>query len=303
MDFYGMTGEKLGTIGQVEGKSPRQGNLPQWKKDFLEKPSVSIRKGIAWGFSSPYEDTSTLVLTSPKSDFVDIRFPVQPDPSKPLASDPAFWAFSGSATTTFDPDTSEITMPYSAHCVWKHDIDSKGPGTTDEGDMFLLPNGDCMEIGMMENHKTRKVEMYKEYWSSPASELGSGGLRKTPCVVAKTRELVDQGRAPQTGSGVIIRVGDYCQGIVQQSRQDGTPGVLVERWTKCLVEKNPALSDQSDVSETTAAEWLKDWRSNTSPDDQVEVAIPCMWACGDNRKVGDEIVVHAITWRITEVVL
>ena len=49
MQMYGMSGEKLGPIGpkaDVEAKSS------SWKEDFLSKPSVSIRKGIAW--VSPY---------------------------------------------------------------------------------------------------------------------------------------------------------------------------------------------------------------------------------------------------------
>lgn len=42
-----MTGEKLGTIGQVEGKGQME-HVPRWKKEFLAKPSISVRKGIAW---------------------------------------------------------------------------------------------------------------------------------------------------------------------------------------------------------------------------------------------------------------
>lgn len=46
MQMYGMSGERLGTIGQEpEGLSWK---LPAWKQDFLAKPSVSIRRGIAW---------------------------------------------------------------------------------------------------------------------------------------------------------------------------------------------------------------------------------------------------------------
>ena len=41
-----MTGERLGVIGTKESDS--EGDFPQWKKDFLSKPSVSVRKGIAW---------------------------------------------------------------------------------------------------------------------------------------------------------------------------------------------------------------------------------------------------------------
>lgn len=46
MEIYGMTGERLGAIGQARGK--KQKEIPEWKKNFLQKPSLSIRKGIAW---------------------------------------------------------------------------------------------------------------------------------------------------------------------------------------------------------------------------------------------------------------
>jgi hypothetical protein len=48
MEIYGMTGERLGEIGIRYQKSLQEQDLPQWKKDFMSKPSVSIRDGIAW---------------------------------------------------------------------------------------------------------------------------------------------------------------------------------------------------------------------------------------------------------------
>lgn len=42
MEMRGMMGERLGVIGQASDQ------LPQWKQDFLSKPSASVRKGIAW---------------------------------------------------------------------------------------------------------------------------------------------------------------------------------------------------------------------------------------------------------------
>ena len=48
MEFYGMTGEKLGVIGQIDATTSKFDDLPQWKKDLLQKPSISVRKGIAW---------------------------------------------------------------------------------------------------------------------------------------------------------------------------------------------------------------------------------------------------------------
>lgn len=195
-----------------------------------------------------------------------------------------------------------MAMPYSAHCHWVHEIDSKGPQPADEGDMFLLPNGDCMEVGIMLDPKTRTAGFYKEYWSSPDVEPGSGGLRKRPCVVAKT-VLPGKVQGPFVDrSGVIIRVGNYCQGIVQHAQKDERKyAVSVERWVQRPVERNPALA-ASDSAEVGEVEWLKDWRSNTPGAEGTEVSLPCMWVCGENRKIGEEVVVHSVTWRIVEVV-
>ncbi|KAL2417571.1 hypothetical protein ABEF95_012256 [Exophiala dermatitidis] len=363
MEFYGMTGEKLGTIGQVDkGKKDTNADadavhdddLPQWKRDFLQKPSISTRRGIAWGYSPPYEDTDTIVLTSPKAVFVDIRLPLRSaptDPLEPLASDPAFWAFSGTASSTFydrDAETEtetgyqkgsvdsaapapslSVAMPYTAHAVFRHEIDSKGPGISDEGDMFLLPNGDCVEVGMMHNPRTNRVEMYKEYWTAPspaaaAQDQGQGQLPRTPCVVAKTLDLRGRGAAAEhvengkggeigeiktesgapVGAGVVIRVGDYCQGIVQRGQQT----VLVERWQKTQVQGQISNSRGSnggvpvggdgDRGDGVAAEWTKDRRSNTPNED---ISMPCQWLCADTRELGDQIVIHGVTWSVVEV--
>jgi len=193
-------------------------------------------------------------------------------------------------------------MPYSAHCVWTHEIDSKEPGVGDEGDMFLLLNGDCMEVGMMENPKTGKVEMYKEYWAGRDVELGSesGEVKKRPCIVAKTALLDRFQGMLRDGSGVVIRVGDYCLGIVQHG---GEEGVFVERWVRMPVPRNPALPGSLEGKESSAGEWLKDWRSNTSEGEEGDVLMPCMWICGGDRKLGDEIVLKGVTWRVVEVVL
>lgn len=43
-----MTGEKLGTIGQVGDGDSKLSSLPRWKKELLGKQSILIRKGIAW---------------------------------------------------------------------------------------------------------------------------------------------------------------------------------------------------------------------------------------------------------------
>lgn len=196
-----------------------------------------------------------------------------------------------------------MAMPYSAHCVWVHEIDSKGRQPADEGDMFLLPNGDCMEVGVMRDATNKSVEIYKEYWTGPDVVPGSGGLRKSPCVVARTvlppTEVQD--RALDV-SGVLIRVGDYCQGILRHvQKEKGKYEVWVERWVKRSPEPNPALP-AGEYPEGPETEWVKDERSNTPSGEEAEAFIPCMWACTENRKLGEEIVDGGVTWRVTEIV-
>ncbi|OAL39354.1 hypothetical protein AYO20_01224 [Fonsecaea nubica] len=294
MEIFGMLGERLGTIGKVE-KKVEEAVLPRWKKDFLQKPSISVRKGIAWGYTPPYEDTDTLVLTSTQSSFIDIRFPVKRQLSRPITSDPSFWAFSGTSHTTFSPFEGEtVSMPYSAHSLWKHDVDSKGLGIVDEGDLFLLPNGDCMEVGMMQNPRTGNVEMYKEYWTGPPAGVSSAGAEPGCCVVAKTH-VSSNDQKGQDAAGIVIRVGNYCQGIMrqgtgEQGQSEEGNAVLVERWTRSGAETERDAHD--------ASSWVQDWRSNTPCDSGF--FMPCMWVCDRSRKLEDEIVVKGITWRIVE---
>jgi len=265
-------------------------------------------------YEAPYEDTDTLVLTSPGSVFVDVRFPIKRELGKPIESDPAFWAFSGITTTTFIEGES-VSMPYSAHCIWKHNVDSHGPGGGDEGDMFLLPNGDSMEVGMMENPASSKVEMYKEYWTGPPVSKSSndiGKVRLAPCIVAKRVEPGDHEAhkpdVPNESGGTIIRIGNYCQGVMHQPPA-GTENasidarlVLVERWTKAIREdQSSSVTSAAVATNSEAADWVQDWRSNTPSD--TGVSMPCMWVCDNDRKLGDEIVVKDITWRIVEAVL
>lgn len=223
----------------------------------LSNPSISVRKGIAWGFSEAQEDTSTLVLTSPKAYYVDIRFSLEGDPT----SGSAFWAFAGTCEHTVSK-----SLPCTSHGKWAHPIDSQNSDAADEGDMFLLQNGDNVEVGIMQNSKTGNQEMYKEYWTSPYSNLA-------PCVVIKTLG---------TWEGIIIRIGDHCQGILQEN---ALRRLYLERWVRSDDEDNGT--------------WLKDWRSNTGAD-ELDVILPCMWAATGRRIVGETIETQGRTWEVIE---
>jgi hypothetical protein len=253
-------------------------------------------------------------LTSAKSTFIDIRFPKKRAFGRPIAEDPSFWAFSGKSTLEFitSDDPTVPVLPYSAHGAWGRDIDSKGGDVVDEGDIFMLPNGDCIEVGMMENPATHKVEMYKEYWSvpSPASPSRTETeLSRFPCIVA--RELSSDQRAGvgavPKGSGAVIRIGDFCQGVMRQqpvsetgASSDGN-AVWVERWVRNQVAPqhspgvNEVVKQHSDDDS-----WTQDWRSNTPSDS--DPYMPCIWVCAPDRKLGDEVVLNSAVWRVVEAV-
>lgn len=229
------------------------------------------------GYQKPYEDADVLVLTAPSTKFVDIRLPlIENTEKKPsLSNHSAFWAFTGTATTTFLENTAGLIMPYSAHCVWKHDVDSHGPGGGDEGDMFLLPNGGSIEVGSMENPETGRNEMYKEYWTEPPVPTDANSITKLPCVVAETvpsQQCTRRGR--------IIRVGDYIQ-AVGEGQDDAPERVMVDRWVRTY--------------ENEHYKWNRDSRCHGSE-------LPISWVCEDSLVVGDEIRQNVVRWSIVEVV-
>jgi hypothetical protein len=49
MQIFGVTGESLGTIGvREEPKKTEPEPEPEWKRMLDARPSVSVRRGIAW---------------------------------------------------------------------------------------------------------------------------------------------------------------------------------------------------------------------------------------------------------------
>lgn len=282
-----MTGERLGNIGRAPDPGPE--TLPQWKMELLSKPNVSERRGIAQGFDAAYEDTSTLVLTSAGSRYIDIRFALGEDPT----GGASYWAFAGRSEVTFPGEGRKgerrgtgwrgsgeiVEIPCMAHCVWNHEIDSKGLRSSDEGDMYLLGNGQVIEVGISTDGPSGKMEMYKEYWTSV--ETGEDAS----CVVARTEQPIGQ----EKGVGMVIKVGGHCQAIFQRqslsAEEDGRAGeVHVERWYK---------SEMSGL-------WTKDWRSSTGSDESEDVLMPSKWVCEQGRKIGDVVELLGRKWQVVE---
>lgn len=239
------------------------------------------------GFNPPYEDTDTLVLTGPSGKFVDVRFPKDVSSPDQLSFHPSFWAFSGRSETTFhDASTQKhaIDMPYTAHCRFLHDIDSRGPGFVDEGDVFLLMNGDCMESGMMLNPQSNQVELYKEIWVDPrSSAIGTSAVSPPGqmCIVAETTKS-------SSARGIAFRMLDYFQGILQMESQGE---VLVERQTR---QKGPSAPvKRADEAMSNAPDlWTRDHRSTAD--------LPAAWLSASVRKMGDTINHRGVEWTVTE---
>lgn len=261
---------------------------------MLSKPSISIRRGIAWGYEAAEEPIDRLVLTARSSKFVDVRFPKQWDDHLSLQPNPLFRAFTGTIETSFLGEGKShgldfVEMPYTAHRVRKHEIDTRPTEVTDEADIFLLPQGDHMEIGAMENPITKRVEPYKAYWTGAPAVNGETEAKKIPCVVA---ELAESTRGPRRGR--IIRIGDYCQAIEECPGPAGA-NVIVARYTR------EASSEDGDDDE----EWIEDERNRLTSirnDDEAIFAqlMPALWVCEDERKLGDRLQNGPDTWDIVE---
>jgi hypothetical protein len=240
-----------------------------WAQRLLARPLVEIRRGLSLDFLPAREPSSVLALTAPSGKFVDIRFDLFPAPS--TSSIPrketsfAGYATAGICTPSLYSGTAgeNACPPYESviHVRWKHVLDSSHRFNEDGADMILLGNGDVMEYGAVEIEG--KMRMFREYWVGPGPEK-----RQSPCVVMETKkgdEMV----------GMVVRIGDYCQGIYQDREKCV---FWLERWEK-------------------EGEWVRDARSNTGGED----AFPCEWVNEGVRRLGEMVTIGGREWEVTEV--
>ncbi|KAK9780675.1 hypothetical protein SCAR479_01861 [Seiridium cardinale] len=245
-----------------------------WARELLKRPLVEIRRGISLGYDPPHENQSVLALTAPSGKFVDIRFDVASYQGSYI--EPYRKAFHGVANgglcvPRILPGTDSCA-PYECviHVRWQHSIDSAGSFSTEGADMYLLSNGDVMEVGTVE--LKGKVHMFKEYWIKPRAEA-----RQLPCIVVET-----EGRQHEDEvQGMVIRIGDFCQGILQD--KNGCQ-ISLERWELA----------------STDAGWRKDTRSNTGPANAAAI-MPSRWIIEADRKVGESVIINGRKWEVAEV--
>lgn len=245
-----------------------------WAKKLLKRPLVEIRRGLSLGYNPPKEESSVLALTAPSGKYVDIRFKKsaygQP-PSKPYEEQFAGFAAAGISTARILPGT-ESCLPYECaiNVEWAPILNFDGDLTPASADMYLLANGDVMEVGTVE--RNGKTHMFKEYWIGPKPEA-----KQLPCVVVEAKG----GESGSALVGMVVRIGDFCQGIFEDSDKQV---FLLERWEV----------DGHD------GKWTRDTRSNTGAVEEATV-LPCKWVVEGARKRGDNITIDGRKWEVTEV--
>lgn len=249
--------------------APELAKLSPWARTLLKRPLVEIRRGLSWGYDAPSEKFSVIVLTAPSGRYVDIRFRLSPEgPYNGIKPSDLFsgYATAGLSTATM-PVGTETCPAYecTTHVQWEHPIDSARGFGTDSADMYLLANGDVMEIGTM--LVDGKLRMFKEYWLE--AKLSSDD----PSFVVIETET------SSTGKGLVIKVDNYCQGILQTESE-----FWVERWQ---------LQDDG--------QWVKDPQSNTASTSGHEgLKLPCQWAIAGTKKLGNSTTVNDREWRVVE---
>ncbi len=179
------------------------------------------------------------MLTSRAKNYVDVRVynsnndALPTDPNDAEAIKQLEWAFAGqSKSTPAEFDGRELRKP--AHTIWSHWIDSKTlEEVKDEGDMYPQDDGTVLEKGAMAHPGTGLITNYEEVWLDLEPAV-TGDDKSRVCYVLKLDEPSNQTR------GMVIRIGDYVEGIIRARSQ-----ITVVRWQW---ERRNVLSPDSALS-------------------------------------------------------
>ncbi|CAF9932579.1 hypothetical protein IMSHALPRED_008927 [Imshaugia aleurites] len=182
-------------------------------------PTISERKHYRLVPGEPEESTSTIVLTSKDSYFVDVRIlrkKLEEEKSQDINTASCLeWAFAGKSHSTFSKDSS---MQLS-RTVWDHWIDSRTNNPdSDEGDMWVQPNGNILEKGKNCDPVTGEETEYEELWHDLQVEaFGKKNNRQS---------LVMRADEPARNiKGMAIKIGGWCEGILKVEDE-----LTIERW-------------------------------------------------------------------------
>ena len=196
-------------------------------------------------------------------------------------TEPPFYACAGTSTFTFS-DSEGSRNNYIAHSEWNTIASSTNENDLGRGDYYLLHGGDFLKISQTTDLRTGQKITCQELWTPIPmcqNQMGKNTSFRPYLLVAS----IKSGKV----KGLIIRLGDYCQGV---AHLDGF-GFHVERW------KRVADSEGSQ-------EWVKDHQSTTWVHQEENICLPGEWLCRDERRIGHGIItlpssVHT-TWYIVE---
>lgn len=150
-----------------------------------------------------------------------------------------------------------------SHTVWDHWIDSRTNNPdSDEGDMWVQPNGDILEKGKNSAATTGEETEYEELWRDLQVET-FGKKHNRSSLVMKADEPRRNIR------GIAIKVGGWCEGIMKVEDE-----LTVERWewkpTDCASEA--ASTEASKEDEQTRNDWTRTFRLGKG-------TLPCKLMC------------------------
>ncbi|KAL8922152.1 MAG: hypothetical protein Q9208_005347 [Pyrenodesmia sp. 3 TL-2023] len=240
-------------------------------------PSVSKRLFYRKVPNEPEEPTTTIVLTSPRSFYVDVRALENPGiyggggdgaEAELRHSSALQWAFAGTSESSLDNQGRRFS-------TWHHWIDSNSEDPAlDKGEMITQADGTVLEKGTTVDPSTGKEESYEELWEELPTEKLTSGNNARVCTVLRTEDQEKMGR------GMIIRLGDYCQGIFKKGGE-----VTVERWEWWNVSEISSSNDK----------WYKMVTIGTND-------MPCDEVLGSEPPLeGQKIQRAGITWNVVEV--
>ncbi|KAI5852440.1 hypothetical protein DFP73DRAFT_1850 [Morchella snyderi] len=167
--------------------------------------SISSRISIRWPNTKPHEPTNTLVLTTPKRFFVDLRV-------MRTAPHNLYWGFAGISHKSESGDTGR----------WVHTVDSRYDTVVEDSGTFTqLANGDWLERGTMLDFDTGLVGDYEEVWRDSEPEPRAAAV----LVLGEHAQRRVGPESDASARGCVVRLGRWCQGVM---KVDGK--VTAERW-------------------------------------------------------------------------
>lgn len=132
-----------------------------------------------------------------------------------------------------------------------HTVDSRSDNPVeDSGSLEQLANGDWLEKGEMLDFDDGKIKEYEEVWRDSDVVPRISTVLVLEEEAGKTFQIYS---AADAAKGTIIRVGNYCQGIMKVKGE-----VTCERW----------------ILDEGAEEWRRIFRTGTG-------VLPCQVACID----------------------